>query len=167
MYIKQFVNLKEKRVPMLEIDHIGYAVKNIEEAMEQMRLLGYSFGKEIKDEGRKVWIAFGNFKGYRVELVAPAAEGSPVDNILKYVGASPYHICYCSDDFDYDLKVLCGGGVQSGCSSSACGSIRRQAGCFFICASSWISRDLRKIEDRMGGQYGWQKEKNISRYPVL
>lgn len=112
MYIKQFVNLKEKRVPMLEIDHIGYAVKNIEEAMEQMRLLGYSFGKEIKDEGRKVWIAFGNFKGYRVELVAPAAEGSPVDNILKYVGASPYHICYCSDDFDYDLKVLCGGGYK-------------------------------------------------------
>ena len=94
---------------MLEIDHIGYAVNNLEEAMGQMCLLGYSFGKAIKDEERKVLLAFGNYKGYQVELVAPAAGGSPVDNILKNTGPSPYHICYCSNDFDEDLKILCGG----------------------------------------------------------
>lgn len=94
---------------MLEICHIGYAVKNIEEAIGKMRLLGYSFGKKINDEARRVLIAFGQFQGYRVELVSPAAKGSPVDNILKSVGPSPYHICYCSNDFENDLEILCGG----------------------------------------------------------
>ena len=91
----------------MKIDHIGYAVKNIDEARKNFELLGFAFEKKIKDIDRCIYIQFGNNDGYRVELIMPIENcQSPVDGQLKRNGPSPYHICFISDNIEQDIQRL-------------------------------------------------------------
>lgn len=91
----------------MEIDHIGYAVKNIEKAKAKFEILGYSFNEIIKDEDRNIYICFGNNENTRIELVSPIVKGeSPVDGALSKMGPTPYHICYKTRDIDKDIEEL-------------------------------------------------------------
>ena len=90
----------------MKIDHIGYAVKKIERARQVLIHMGYSFDEIISDKDRNINIAFGEMNGYRIELVSPMSKGSPVDEILSKVGATPYHFCYRSEDLDKDIEDL-------------------------------------------------------------
>ncbi len=90
----------------MTIDHIGYAVKNIEKARKQMEALGFSFEPTVEDAERNIYIAFGEMDGYRVELVSPISSGSPVDEYLAKVGPVPYHICYRSSSIEADIENL-------------------------------------------------------------
>lgn len=89
------------------IDHIGYAVKQIVPARQELERLGYVFGQKYDDFDRNVEIQFGEKDGYRMELIAPMKEGkSPVDVYLKKTGAIMYHICYRSKNIYDDIKEL-------------------------------------------------------------
>ncbi len=91
----------------MRIDHIGYAVKNIEKAVHSMEPIGYTFESVIEDRDRNVFLRFGEMDGYRVELVAPmGGQESPVDKQLSAIGPTPYHICYISDDIEGDIERL-------------------------------------------------------------
>lgn len=90
----------------MRIDHIGYAVKNIDKARKSMEVLGYIFEETVEDKDRNIYIAFGEMDGYRVELVAPISVGSPVDMHLSKMGPTPYHICYKSNDIESDIERL-------------------------------------------------------------
>ena len=90
----------------MRIDHIGYAVKNIDKAKKSMEILGYTFDDTVEDKDRNINIAFGEMDGYRVELVAPISEESPVDMHLSKIGPTPYHICYKSTDIEDDIERL-------------------------------------------------------------
>ena len=103
----------------MKVDHIGYAVRDIRAAQKMLEILGFQFPeKTITDTARNVYISFGTSEAhgsaedpshgeYRVELIAPIGDApSPVDRILKKVGATPYHICYSSDHFEEDLAAL-------------------------------------------------------------
>ena len=92
----------------MKIDHIGYAVKRIDRAMNSFEKLGFSFDPIIDDTDRNVKIAFGVKDGYRIELVAPLDRKleSPVDQYLSNAPGTPYHICYESDDFDAEIEDL-------------------------------------------------------------
>lgn len=90
----------------MKIDHIGYAVRNIEKAKASFEVLGYIFEDIIEDHDRNIYIAFGELDGYRIELVAPITEGSPVDLQLSKIGPSPYHICYKSNEIEADMERL-------------------------------------------------------------
>ena len=90
----------------MKIDHIGYAVKNIDKAKKSMEVLGYTFGDTVEDIDRNIYISFGEMDGYRVELVAPISEGSPVDMHLSKIGPTTYHICYKSMDIEADIEKL-------------------------------------------------------------
>ena len=90
----------------MKIDHIGYAVKNIDKAKKTMEVLGYIFEDTVEDKDRNIYIAFGEMDGYRVELVAPIGPGSPVDMHLSKIGPTPYHICYKSADIGSDIERL-------------------------------------------------------------
>lgn len=90
----------------MKIDHIGYAVKNIDKAKKSMEVLGYIFEDTVEDKDRNIYIAFGKMDGYRVELVAPISAGSPVDMHLSKIGPTPYHICYTSADIESDIERL-------------------------------------------------------------
>ncbi len=91
----------------MRIDHIGYAVKNIEKAKKAFEALGFTFDEMVDDPDRNILIQFGENDGYRIELVCPKDEGeSPADAFLKKVGPTPYHLCYRSDDLEQDIAVL-------------------------------------------------------------
>lgn len=90
------------------IDHVGYAVSDIDKAIVDMESLGFQFGDAIDDDSRNVVLAFGNNGGYTVELVCPkdTSKKSPVDLYLSKVRSGPYHICYRTDDFEGSLSML-------------------------------------------------------------
>lgn len=90
----------------MRIDHIGYAVKNIDKAKRSMETLGYTFEPTVEDKDRNICIAFGELDGYRVELVAPMVGVSPVDMYLSKIGPTPYHICYRSSNIESDIEEL-------------------------------------------------------------
>lgn len=90
----------------MNIDHIGYAVKDINKAKSVFEKLGYSFEKTVTDNNRNIFISFGKMDGYRIELIAPISSGSPIDNYLANIGATPYHICYVSENIEEDIKNL-------------------------------------------------------------
>ena len=90
----------------MKIDHIGYAVKDMDKAKSIFETLGYLFEETIMDCDRNIYIAFGKMNGYRIELVSPISSGSPVDNYLTNIGATPYHICYISNNIEEDIKLL-------------------------------------------------------------
>lgn len=90
----------------MKIDHIGYAVKNIDKAKKQMEMLGFSFEETVTDADRNIYLAFGEMCGYRVELVAPISNGTPVDTFLEKIGSTPYHICYTSNEIEADMERL-------------------------------------------------------------
>ena len=90
----------------MKIDHIGYAVNNIENAKKEMESLGFVFGKVVNDTDRNVFICFGENAGYRVELVAPINKGSSIDVLLTKIGPTPYHLCFSSKDIEEDIVCL-------------------------------------------------------------
>ncbi len=91
----------------MQVDHIGYAVKKMDKAIESFSVLGYSFGEIFTDEKRGIYICFGNNGSFRIELISPIPGfESPADGWLKKNGPSPYHICYVSDNLEEDLETL-------------------------------------------------------------
>ncbi len=52
----------------MRIDHIGYAVKDIEKAQKAMGVLGYEFEPVIRDEARNIFISFGKMSGGGIRL---------------------------------------------------------------------------------------------------
>ena len=92
----------------MKIDHIGYAVKKIDRAIDAFQELGYVFDSVIDDTDRNVKLAFGVKDSYKIELVAPLDKKneSPVDRYLSNAIGMPYHICYISDDLDKEIEGL-------------------------------------------------------------
>ena len=91
----------------MKIHHIGYLVKNIKKSEKQFLSLGYKVEKAASfDEYRKVNIEFLTKDGYRVELVEPIRDESPVYALLKKFRNAPYHICYETNDLNKELENL-------------------------------------------------------------
>lgn len=92
----------------MRIDHIGYAVRQIERAQEHFEILGFSFEQTINDYDRNVKLLFGNNGTYRIELVSRLDLNveSPIDRYVSNSFGTPYHICYLSEDLDRDILDL-------------------------------------------------------------
>ena len=90
----------------MKVDHIGYAVKDIEKAKKTMENLGFIFGNIIEDSDRNIDLCFGELDGYCIELVAPKNEKAPINMYLSKIGPTPYRICYKSDTIEKDIEQL-------------------------------------------------------------
>lgn len=91
----------------MKVDHIGYAVRNIERAQKALLTMGgYHAGPAVEDRDRGVRIAFCDLDGVRLELVSPMRPGTPVDTYLQKQGNTPYHVCYQSEDLEADVTRL-------------------------------------------------------------
>lgn len=67
----------------MKVHHIGYAVKNLEKAIDDFSSLGYRLVSDIVDDAiRNVRICFMENGGY-IELVAPLTDGSDVSGVLR------------------------------------------------------------------------------------
>lgn len=91
----------------LNVHHIGYLVKKINEAAQQFQRLGYSMCRPVTyDDIRKINICFLEKNGYILELISPATDDSIVAGLMKRYKNSPYHICYETSDIDAALAQL-------------------------------------------------------------
>ena len=115
----------------MRIHHIGYAVKNIDEAFKFFKILGFEkVNEKVVDEERNVKILFVKNNEYLVELIEPYGNNSPIENILKNSGSTPYHICYESKDILKDIEMLKSEGFVLISELSAAPAINNQKVCF-------------------------------------
>lgn len=92
---------------LLEMDHIGYAVRNIQETAALYMAAGWTLSEVFSEEVQRTKIAFLRKPNMTtIELVSPLDGKSPVDNILKTQGVSPYHICYVVEDIMQSVEDL-------------------------------------------------------------
>lgn len=99
----------------MKVHHIGYLVKNMNEAIEEFGQLGFKEGPVVRDEYRGIDICFTENEGYCVELISPYCEDSTVSGLIKKYKNSPYHLCYISDNLEKEVEELAAKGyVQMG-----------------------------------------------------
>lgn len=93
----------------MRINHYGYVVRNIEEAVSTFQELGYhiTVEKYYKEEWHQ-WVCFvaDEKDENRIELLEPSGEKAACYNILKKNGPGVYHICYDTPNLDEKIETL-------------------------------------------------------------
>ncbi|MFI1772553.1 methylmalonyl-CoA epimerase [Thalassobellus citreus] len=92
---------------MNKIEHIGIAVKNIDDSNE---LFGKLFGKPhykteaVESEGVKT--SFFKVGNNKIELLEATSEDSPIAKFLNKIGEGVHHIAFDVDDIEAEVKRL-------------------------------------------------------------
>jgi methylmalonyl-CoA epimerase len=94
------------------VEHIGVAVRSIEEARGFYESLGLAVDhiEEVPDEG--VRVAFIPCGHTRFELLEPTRPDSAVAKFLEKRGPGIHHVCLESDAIDDDDASLRGSGIE-------------------------------------------------------
>lgn len=95
-----------------KIDHIGIAVRSIDEARGLYEALGMTVERieEVpQEEVRVAMIACGES---HIELLEPTAPSSPIARFLERRGPGMHHLCLASDDVKADDARLRDAGMQ-------------------------------------------------------
>ncbi len=97
---------------MKKIDHIGIAVRSIEE-QEKVYTdgLGIKITRKIEVPEQRVRIAVMEVGGVKIELVEPNDDSSPIANFLRKKGQGIHHICFEVDDIDAETERLKRAGI--------------------------------------------------------
>ncbi len=88
-----------------KIDHLGIAVKSIDEARTYYeQVLGVACEKTEVVESQKVKTAFFSVGETHIELLEPTSPESPIAKFLENKGPGIHHIAYETDDIDAQLE---------------------------------------------------------------
>lgn len=80
--------------PGFEIDHIGVAVKSIDQAFKFYQALGWKDMRVEVVESEKVKVGFIEFENsVSIELLEPTSSDSPIAKFLEKRGEGIHHIC--------------------------------------------------------------------------
>lgn len=91
----------------MRIEHIGIAVKNLEEAVNTYeKLLGSRCYKRETVDSEKVETAFFKTGQSKVELLGASEEGSVIETFIQKRGEGIHHIAFEVDDIDAELNRL-------------------------------------------------------------
>ncbi|MDX1764923.1 MAG: methylmalonyl-CoA epimerase [bacterium] len=96
-----------------KIDHLGIAVKSIDEARrfyEEVLGLPCEGIEEVRSQ--KVRTAFFSVGEVHIELLEPTADDSPVAKFLEKNGEGIHHIAYRTDDVESQLARAREGGCR-------------------------------------------------------
>ncbi|MCX6174623.1 MAG: methylmalonyl-CoA epimerase [Ignavibacteriales bacterium] len=98
---------------LTHIEHIGIAVKNLEESIKfyesVLNLKCYSI-EEVKDQ--KVRTAFFKIGETKIELLASTEPDGQIAKFIEKKGEGIHHIAYTVDDLNEALKKLESKGIQ-------------------------------------------------------
>ncbi|MDA1000235.1 MAG: VOC family protein [bacterium] len=86
---------------MPEIDHIGYAVRNVDEKKDLMEnLFGFRFQERLEKDrpGNHARLDFYETPGGVMELVENSSPESPINKFIDERGEGLHHICFRVDD---------------------------------------------------------------------
>ena len=96
-----------------EIDHIGIAVKDLEEAMRVYGdILGLEFGGTETIEEQKIIQSTFLAGGVRIELVKSTHPDGPIGKFIEKRGEGIHHIAFRADNIDESLKNLSSKGIN-------------------------------------------------------
>jgi methylmalonyl-CoA/ethylmalonyl-CoA epimerase len=99
--------------PPSRIDHLGIAVRSIDEASGFYRdALGLECNAPEEVPEQKVRVVFFQVGEVRIELLEPTAADSPIARFLEKRGPGLHHIAYVVDDLHATLAALKAAGVQ-------------------------------------------------------
>lgn len=96
-----------------KIDHIGIAVKNIDNSIENLKKI-FEFSDlhlEVVEE-QKVKIATFKVGDIKIELTEPTSEDSPIYKFLKKRGEGIHHIAFEVKGISEELKKLSEANIQ-------------------------------------------------------
>lgn len=96
-----------------KLDHIGIAVKSLEEGAKFYRALGFHGMHVEVVESEKVRVGmFEMANQARVELLEPTVPDSPVGKFLEKRGSGIHHICFQVQDIRKTIAKLKAEGMQ-------------------------------------------------------
>ena len=90
-----------------KIEHIGIAVKNLEDANQLYeKLLGVSAYKQEEVASESVLTSFFKVGNSKIELLASTAEDGPIQRFINKHGEGIHHIAFEVDDIHATLERL-------------------------------------------------------------
>ncbi|ASJ02289.1 methylmalonyl-CoA epimerase [Thermococcus profundus] len=89
-----------------KIDHVGIAVKNLEEAIKVWEGLGLKVDEIEEVPDQKVRTAIIHVGESRIELLEPTSEDSPIAKFIAKRGEGIHHIALGVDDIEGHLEKL-------------------------------------------------------------
>jgi methylmalonyl-CoA/ethylmalonyl-CoA epimerase len=97
-----------------KIDHLGVAVRSIDETLAVYRALGIEEAEASRETvaGQQVRVAFLPVGESRIELLEPSSDDSPIAKFLAKRGPGIHHVCFAVDDLDDALAELDAKGVR-------------------------------------------------------
>ncbi len=96
-----------------QIEHIGIAVKSIEEALNFYEgILGLKCYKIEEVADQKVKTAFLKIGEVKLELLEPTSDDSPVAKFIEKRGEGIHHIAFKSGNIEEDLQSLKNDGIR-------------------------------------------------------
>ncbi len=99
--------------PPQQIDHLGLAVRSLEEASQLYRdVLGLTCQGTEEVPDQKVRVVFFEMGEVRIELLEPTAADSPIARFLETRGPGLHHVAYRVADLPATLAALRSGGVR-------------------------------------------------------
>ncbi len=101
------------KTPVRQIDHLGIAVRSIEEALPYYEnVLGLRCERIEVVESQKVRTAFFEVGGIHIELLEPTCAESPVAKFLESRGEGVHHIAFRVDSVAGQLAQARESGVR-------------------------------------------------------
>jgi methylmalonyl-CoA/ethylmalonyl-CoA epimerase len=96
----------------MKIDHIGIAVRDIEQALRVYQAaLGLPLSEVVEVPDQQVRVAFLPIGESNIELVQPSDEASGTARFIEKRGEGIHHICVQVDDIEAALAQLKANGV--------------------------------------------------------
>ena len=90
-----------------KIDHIGIAVKNLDEQIHfYSDVLGLPLAGIETVEDQKVRVAIFPVGEVRIELLEPTSDDSPIAKFLEKRGQGIHHIAYFVEDLEGNLEIV-------------------------------------------------------------
>jgi methylmalonyl-CoA/ethylmalonyl-CoA epimerase len=97
---------------MKVLNHIGIAVRSLDERLAIYRALGLEVGGEEEVASQKVKVALLPVQGTRLELLEPTAADSPIAAFIEKKGEGLHHLCFEVDDIRAAMADLRAKGFQ-------------------------------------------------------
>jgi methylmalonyl-CoA/ethylmalonyl-CoA epimerase len=91
---------------MKVLNHIGIAVRSIDERLAVYRALGLEPAGAEEVASQKVRVAFLPVEGTRIELLEPTAADSPIAAFIDKRGEGLHHLCFEVDDLAATMAEL-------------------------------------------------------------
>ena len=101
------MNTNEETMELTNIEHIGIAVKNLDESIkfyEKVFGLKCYAVEEVKDQ--KVKTAFFKIGETKIELLESTAQDGPISKFIEKKGEGIHHIAFKTKDINSSLKEL-------------------------------------------------------------